>query len=163
MSLLRVLRVICVVAASLSIVGLTKNMSPEALKHPSRLIKVSMILYIVSWALLLFILLLVARQRAEIEAGERRILLAVALSVVFLLVRLLYAVLLWFATSAVFNFMDGSNTAMLLMSVLPEIAVVIVCLLVGMTLSANVRQSHSPEPYQRTQYGYVEARGMSPV
>lgn len=106
----------------------------EALKHPGSLIKIAMILFIVAWVLLLLALAILTRHVSVIQAGERRILLAVGLSAAFILVRLIYAILIWFATSSVFNLYNGNNTAMLIMSVMPEFAITIVCLVIGLTL-----------------------------
>lgn len=132
--LLRLLRLVSIAGAILSIVAFTENMSMEALKHPGSLIKIAMILFIVAWVLLLLALAILTRHVSVIQAGERRILLAVGLSAAFILVRLIYAILIWFATSSVFNLYNGNNTAMLIMSVMPEFAITIVCLVIGLTL-----------------------------
>lgn len=68
------------------------------------------------------------------EAGEHRLLVAVGLSAVFIFVRLLYAILIWFAANSTFNFASGNDTVMLFMSVLEEFAVVIICIAIGLTL-----------------------------
>lgn len=67
----------------------------------------------------------------------------------FILVRLIYAMLVFFLADETFNFLDGSTTALLVMSVLEEFGVVAVCLGVGMTLPTV---KYSGIPLQSTEY-----------
>lgn len=127
----RLMTILCMV---LSIVGITSDMSPEGLSHPDIKVKVGAILYIVIWALMCLYLAVLIWRRYALEKGERRILVAVAISAPFILVRVIYSLLIWFAHDSAFSLFNGSVTVQLVMSVLEEFAVVIVCLGVGMTL-----------------------------
>lgn len=128
-------------------------MTPQALMHPNGKIKAAMALFVISWVGLCFLLGLLAFYRAEIEAGERRILLAVGVSTVLVFVRLIYAMLIFFVADETFNFLDGSTTALLVMSVLEEIGVVAVCIGVGMTLPVRGNVKYSGVPLDGTEYG----------
>jgi hypothetical protein len=78
--------------------------------------------------------------RSSIEKGENRTLAAVVVSAPFILVRIIYAMLLFFLANSTFNMIDGNNTVQLVMSVFDELIVVFVCLAVGFTL--GVREKH---------------------
>ena len=134
-------RILTVVAMALSIAGLTANMSAEGLQHPDIKVKIGMILYVVCFALMLALLALLATRCDSIERGEKRTLLAVALSSPFILVRLLYALFIWFLNNPKFSMLNGNVTIQLVMSVLEEFVVVIICLVVGLTLRVRNRES----------------------
>lgn len=72
-----------------------------------------------------------------IQNGERRLVLAVAISVPFILVRLIYSAILSFAHNPRFNLISGSVTINLVMAVLEEFVVIIVCLGIGLTLRVH--------------------------
>ena len=116
-------------------------MTAEGLQHPDIKVKVGMILYVISWAQLALFLVLVAWRSEFVEKGERRTLVAVGLSVPLLLVRMIYALLIWFLHDSTFSMMGGNETVQLVMSVLEEIAVVIICLAIGMTLKVRGKTS----------------------
>lgn len=125
-------------------------MSAEGLMNPDIKTKVGMILYVVAWALLVLILLALARHSGSMEKGERRSLVAVAISTPFILVRVLYALFVWFLHDAMFSLMNGNVTVQLVMAVLEEFAVVIVCLGIGLTLQVRGKLTKS----DRDQTGY---------
>lgn len=133
-------RVVTIVALGLTVSGLTWNMTLDGLKHPSGVVKVGMILYLVSWFVMCMFLGILFLYRSSIEKGENRTLAAVAVSAPFILVRIIYAMLLFFLANSTFNRIDGSNTVQLVMSVFDELIVVFVCLAVGFTL--GVREKH---------------------
>ncbi|KAF7716105.1 Uncharacterized protein PECH_006532 [Penicillium ucsense] len=135
----RAFRLLTVAALVLSIVGITSDMSVQGFEHPDIKVKIGMILFIVCWAVLVAILALLSLRLDSIERGEKRTLLAVALSAPFILVRLLYALFMWFLHNADFNMLNGNVTVQLVMSVLEEIVVVVVCLAIGMTLRVRRR------------------------
>ncbi|KAK1142060.1 hypothetical protein N8T08_008266 [Aspergillus melleus] len=130
-------RIVTIVALALTIAGLTSDMSVEGMKHPNTRVKVGMILYIVCWVGLCVLLAILYLRRSSIGKGEDRALLAVAISAPLLLVRIIYAMLIFFLANSTFNALDGDNTASLLMSVLEEIGVGIVCLAIGFTLKVR--------------------------
>ncbi|KAJ5359264.1 uncharacterized protein N7496_011677 [Penicillium cataractarum] len=138
-------RILTVVAMVLSIVGLTANMSAEGLQHPDIKVKIGMILYIVSWGVMVAMIALVALRKSSVERGEKRTILAPALSSPFILVRVLYALFVWFLHDSKFSLLNGNVTIQLVMSVLEEFAVVIICLGVGMTLRVRSKESQRGE------------------
>lgn len=141
----RAFRLLTVVAMAISIAGITSNMTAEGLEHPDIKTKIGMILYIVCWAVMVLMLLVITVQRGSLERGEGRTLLAVAISSPFILVRVIYAFLIWFLHNSTFSILDGSETVALVMSVLEEFAVVIVCIGVGMTLRVRGKQVNRSE------------------
>lgn len=133
-------RIITIVALALTVTGITWNMTPEALKTPNTEVKIGMILYFVSWVILCVGLVVLFFTRSKIAEGEHRNLLAVAISVPFLLIRTVYAILVFFEANNTFNALDGNTTVQLVMSVLMEMVIVFVCLGIGFTL--HVREKN---------------------
>ena len=68
------------------------------------------------------------------EAGEKRILSAVAASLPLLLIRLIYASVYTFGNSRRFSALSGSVTILLCMALLEEMAIVLIFEGVGLTL-----------------------------
>ncbi|KAJ5155801.1 hypothetical protein N7492_008604 [Penicillium capsulatum] len=135
-------RVITIVALALSVSGLTWDMSIEALKNPNTEVKVGMVLYLVSWALLCGMLGILFLCRSSLEDGENRNLAAVAISAPFLMIRIIYSMLVFFLANSTFNILDGNVTVQLVMSVIEEIIVVFVCLGIGYTLRVREKPAH---------------------
>ncbi|RDH39642.1 hypothetical protein BDQ94DRAFT_7323 [Aspergillus welwitschiae] len=123
--------VLCIVGSSMSssLQGITNSI--EA--------KVGDVLYVIAWACLCVLLLVVGSKYASIEDGEHRLLLAVGVSVPLLLVRLIYSLLSVFTHNPTFNMFTGNVTVFLVMAVLEEIVIVGICLGVGMTLEVRQR------------------------
>ena len=124
-------------------------MSPSALaklqSNPGTKIQVAIILFTISWALLCLILFLLLGRWAAIERIEHRSLIAVGVSAVLILVRVVYVLLIFFVANSTFNFLNGSPTARLVMSVLEEFGVVFVCLGVGLSLPVRGPEEPSIE------------------
>ena len=96
--------------------------------------KVGVVIFIIAWIILCGLLANLAMRSACIDKSERRLVLAVAVSVPFILVRLIYSVILSFAHNPRFNLISGSVTINLVMAVLEEFVVIILCLGIGLTL-----------------------------
>ncbi|KAL4796717.1 hypothetical protein BDV19DRAFT_387909 [Aspergillus venezuelensis] len=127
-------RILTIAALAVTISGITSDMTPHGLRTPNTEVKAGMVLYMVSWAILCVLLNILYLRRTSLEIGEERTLVAVAISAPFLLIRIIYAILLWFVADDAFNAVDGNNTAQLFMAVFEEIVVVGVCLGIGMKL-----------------------------
>jgi hypothetical protein len=125
---------VTITSLALTIAGITADMSPQAMQNPNIKIKIGMVLYIISWAQMCLYLGILGWHQASLEKGERRTLVAVAVSAPFVLVRVLYSVLMWFLHNSDFGLFGGNVTVQLAMAVLEEFVVVIVCLGIGMTL-----------------------------
>lgn len=136
-------RILVTVAMVISIVGITADMSAEGLAHPDIKAKIGMILYLVSGAQICLMVAFFAMHRDAIGRGEKRTLLAAAISTPFILVRLVYATLIWFLHNSSFSMIGGNVTIQLVMSVLEEFAVVITCLGVGITLRVRGKEQGS--------------------
>jgi hypothetical protein len=80
------------------------------------------------------ILGLLAMRIATVPQGEKRLLLAASVSVPFLTVRIVYALISDFANNPDFGVLNGNTTIYLCMGVLMEMFVVIISLVVGFTL-----------------------------
>ncbi|KAJ6022372.1 uncharacterized protein N7446_012725 [Penicillium canescens] len=130
---------------ALTVAGITADMSPQAMQNPDIKIKVGVILYIISWAVMCLFLAILAWHRGSLEKGEHRTLVAVAISTPFLLVRIHYSVFMWFSHNPDFSLFNGNVTVQLVMSVLEEVVVVVVCLAIGMTLRVRGKTSSREE------------------
>ena len=127
---------VSLVGLILSIVGATQN---SDITHGliTTETKVALVLFLVTWLAVCGILVLIANQSHRIEQGEHRLLLAVAISLPLILVRLVYSFVYAFGHLASFNMLSGNVTIQLVMSVLEEIVIVFVCLGVGLTLQVR--------------------------
>lgn len=83
----------------------------------------------------LFLLTMItARDFNKIPGGERRMFVAIVLSLPFLAVRILYSILSQFSNSKTFSMMNPQIWARILMSVIEECVVVIMFTIVGLTI-----------------------------
>jgi hypothetical protein len=98
---------------------------------PSNLTKAGLGLFILSFLLIILSTFFLSFDVSHAELGEKRLLLAVALSLPFLLVRLIYSCIAVFGSDTTFR----SNTTILLcMAYLMEFIVVVIYEAVGLTL-----------------------------
>ncbi|KAJ5902696.1 hypothetical protein N7495_003224 [Penicillium taxi] len=149
-------RIFNIAALSVTIAGISASMSVEGLQNPDTKAKVGMILYIVAFALLCLLLAIILLRCSSIPKGEHRAVLAVAISMPFIFVRLIYVVLIWFLHDHTFNMIDGNNTVKLVMSVLEEFAVIIAFLGIGLTLQVRRQSSIIPKDDVSDQTGVEE-------
>lgn len=132
-------RVMNVIAMILTFTGVTWDMSPETFRSPNPQVKIAMLLYLTSWFILCLGLIRLVFHRGRIADGEYRNLFAVAISVPFLLIRIVYGLLIWFKANNKFNGLDGKGVPRLFMVVLQEIVVVFVCLFFGVGVDVRER------------------------
>jgi len=97
-------------------------------------IKAAIIIFLVVYLSTVVILGYVYRRVSQIPPGEKRILVAVALSFPFIAVRLVYALISDFAGLESFSLALGNTTIYLCMAVIMEIIVMIIIIAVGLTL-----------------------------
>jgi NADH:ubiquinone oxidoreductase subunit 6 (subunit J) len=124
----------------LTLVALTSG-SATALGKPATLTKVGVVLFVAAWAGLCLLLVIMVVKSSLVQKGERRLIIAVAISVPFILVRLIYSMVVVFANNRHFNIVTGSVTINLVMAVLEEFVVTIVCISVGLTLQIRPKES----------------------
>lgn len=96
--------------------------------------KVSLGIFIASFVIILAITIILSRSISHAESGEKKILLAVALSLPLLLVRLVYSAGYTFGDKQSFNSLDGSVTILLCMALLEEMGIVLIYEGAGLTL-----------------------------
>ncbi|CAF9921131.1 MAG: hypothetical protein ALECFALPRED_001716 [Alectoria fallacina] len=120
---------------------------------PQTLTKVGLGLFIASFVAIMATAAILSLSISHAEPGEKRILLAVAVSLPLLLVRLIYASIYTFGKSSDFSALSGSVTILLCMALLEEIAIVLVYEGVGLTLRKVIKQDvatgEQNRPFQR--------------
>lgn len=89
---------------------------------------------IVAYVILVLSTIIVATQISHAEAGEKRLVLAVGLSLPFILIRLVYAAMSTLANNPSFSSLTGDANIQLGMAVIMEIIVVIIVEAIGLTL-----------------------------
>ena len=137
----------------------TKNYDPYAVNAES---KAGIVIFMVVFVCVVLMLGILTAQISRVEAGERRLLLAVALSRPFIFVRLIYAVLSAFRASYDFNTSFGNVIIYLCMAVLEEIAVVIICTAVGLTLRVHKTANTDVSPGEEFQEGVSGQKSGNP-
>ncbi|CAF9912386.1 hypothetical protein IMSHALPRED_000302 [Imshaugia aleurites] len=110
------------------------NYSKTGRYVPQTLTKVGLGLFIASFVAILAFTAILFMTISHAEPGERRILLAVAVSLPLLLVRLIYSAIYTFGDHMRFSALTGSVTILLCMALLEEIAIVVIYEGVGLTL-----------------------------
>ena len=124
------------VGVILSIVGTTQN-SDITQGIVTIETKIGLIFYLITWVCLCGLFVVILKRTESIEDGEHRLLLAVAVSVPLILVRLVYSYIFAFGGNSDFSLLSGNVTIQLVMCVLEEILVVLVCLGIGLTLEVR--------------------------
>ncbi|PQE25080.1 transmembrane protein [Rutstroemia sp. NJR-2017a BVV2] len=135
--MLKLVEIISLVGLILGIVGgvnASDSFTTTGKWVPGSLSKVGNALFIVSYAALVMASIITSFSIPHAEDGEKRILLGIAIALPFLFVRLLYAIISTFTHSKRFSSFTGSVTLLLCMSLLMELAVVVVYEGIGVTL-----------------------------
>lgn len=128
----------------LSIIGGTESGSDYSTTGryvPQTLTKAGLGLFIASFVAILTITVVLSSSISHAEAGEKRVLLAVALSLPLLLVRLVYGSVYIFGNSSDFSSLNGSVTILLCMGLFEEIGIVLIYEGVGLTLRKVSKQA----------------------
>lgn len=136
--IVKIVHTLAVIALILCIVGATNASSPNAIDSEDT-VKIGVILFTVVLVMLVILTVGACSAFGKTGEGEGRLLLAVICALPFLAIRLLYALLSVFAKSKAFSLATEStrsNTAALFMSVLEEMAVVVIYIAAGLKLSA---------------------------
>ena len=130
----RLIGLVSLVGVILAVVGgVNSNTSGIPTKVDTKT-KVGVVLFALTWLALCLLLAMIATRISAVELGEKRLVLAVAISVPFVFVRLLYSLLASFSKDKQFSSMTGSVTINLCMAVIEEFVVVMVLLGTGLTL-----------------------------
>ncbi len=142
--ILHALTVFTLVALVLCIVGAVKSSdsgNPDDLGEPQTLTKVGVVLFIAAWAGLCLLLIVMVYHLSLVEKGEQRLIIVVAISLPFILIRLIYSLLVVFAKNPRFNIVTGSVTINFVMAVLEEFVVAILCISVGLSLQVRPKSN----------------------
>ena len=103
--------------------------------YPIKLItKIGIIIFVAIFAVIVLITTTFMVLRSHAEPGEQRLIIAIAASLPFLIVRLIYVVLITFSHIRTFSILYGSVVALGCMAIMQEMIVVIIYIAVGMTL-----------------------------
>lgn len=140
---LRLIGLIVTVALVLGVIGSRKasqNLGTTGQYEPSSLSTAGIALIIVAYVLLVASTALCGLQASHAQPGEKRLMLAVAVSLPFMLVRLIFAAVTTFSNSGSFSVMDGNVNVQLGMAVIMEMLVVGIIEGIGIT----VQKSPSP-------------------
>ncbi|KAH8695641.1 hypothetical protein BGW36DRAFT_429511 [Talaromyces proteolyticus] len=162
--LFRLCGFIAILGIILSIVGIesTSNLT-EGMTNSK--FKAGLILYLLAWVALVVLILMAWSRYSKIEAGEHRILGAVAICTPLLLVRIIYSIVSTFGHwtynpedpehSIPFSMFFGNVTIQLVMAVVEEILIVYIMLLTGFTLSTRLKAVYEPtEPEETGETGH---------
>lgn len=135
--MLKLIELIILVGVIIGIVG-GVNASDKYVKtgiyHPGSLSKAGTALFIVSYVLLVIATAMTSFFVRHADQGEKRILLAIAISLPFLLVRLIFSIIATFTTIKNFNLLNGNVTVLLCVALIEEFIVVVVYEGTGLTL-----------------------------
>ena len=134
--ILNLLAILPVVALILAIIGGTDQVpgnTPSSMSTGVTLVRAAIIIFLVVFIFLAIITVVTSFSIRSIGKGEAPLLYAVALSIPFLLVRLIYAMLVDFDTgSTTFSYINGNVIVQAFMAVLEEFVVVLLYLGAGL-------------------------------
>ncbi len=151
MVVLRIPQTLTTVGAILCIVAATSANNIEDIDGESTL-HIGIILYLVACGALVLLTVSVALARRSAGSGEGLLIAAVAGSLPFILVRLLYSVIAVFGHDSSFNIVSGSVTVMLVMAVLEEFVVVAIYTITGLRLDVVPKDDQSRNPGRNMMY-----------
>ncbi|KAE9378590.1 hypothetical protein N431DRAFT_499386 [Stipitochalara longipes BDJ] len=146
--MLQIIQVTIIVGLILGVVGGVDagnsfeeaNAGGQHVFHPGPLNKAGSVLLISCYVAIVTITALLSIFRSHIEAGETRLLLAVVLSLPFLLVRLVYTGFSTFSYNPKFNILDGDTTIFLCVALIEELIIIIIFEVAGLTLRKQVKE-----------------------
>jgi hypothetical protein len=130
---LKIVQTPAAIALILCIVGATSASSPEDVTHEGT-VKAGVAIFLVVYILLVLLTIGAALGRRWTGRGERKLLIAVAVSLPVLLIRMIYSLLSTFSNDKIFNPVNGSTTAELFLASIQEMIVVFIYIFVGFKL-----------------------------
>ncbi|EFE29277.1 uncharacterized protein ARB_03848 [Trichophyton benhamiae CBS 112371] len=142
----RVVGLLVLLGLILSIVGINSQEDGAMSYKPNAKSKAAICVTLGVWVITVGLAFIINGNKHNLPAGEKRLLLAVAISLPFILIRLLYSLISAFSHSRRFSAVSGNVTIYLVMAVLEEMVVVITCLGVGITLQPDGVAAYRGEP-----------------
>lgn len=113
--------------------------------HLNSYSKAAVIIFTVIFVVVCLMFLVLATKVSHVPDGEKRLLVAVTLSLPFLVIRYTYALLADFAQDTRFNSFFGNATYYLCMAVLTEFVVIFICEIAGFTLRVIPKEERNLE------------------
>ena len=131
--------------------------------HPGPLNKAGTALFIVAYVVIVLATIMISFHASHAEPGEKRLVLAVAISLPFILVRLIYAIMATFTKINSFNQITGSVTILLCMSLIMEFIVVLAYEVTGLGLPTipKPQQPQVARPARSTRRNNHRTRGRA--
>ena len=126
---------VSLIGVSLGIYGGIKTGNSD---DPTKIVvesKIAVIIFTAVYIAVLVFYLLLLTQATHVQHGEKRLMLAVTLSLPLIAVRVIYALIADFANDSAFSYFNGgSATIYLCMAVIEELVVCYICILIGVTV-----------------------------
>lgn len=154
--MIRLIQVVVTVGLILGIVGGVQSgndFTSGGTYVPQTLSKVSVVLYLAGWVAIVGLSVIGYSNISSAIPGDNRILIAVAVAIPLILVRIIYAAVTMFGHLASFNLITGNVTILLCMAILEEFAVVIVYEIMGFTLDRLPKGGKNQQQMQMPAYG----------
>lgn len=139
----RIVGLVALVALILAIVGATSVSNPALIESDTE-VRVAIVLFLLCYVMILAMALFAVVCTKQLLDEERTLLRVVVLALPLLFVKILYSLLVAFSGLAEFNFVTGSKTIDLCMSVLEEMGIVLLYLYAGLKVQRAVRVEYTP-------------------
>ena len=145
-NIFRLLGLVPIVAVILAIIGGIDQSSskPSTVSSGVTLVRAGVILFLVIFIIFAAITLATFLKLRALSSGEERLLYALALSIPFILVRLIYSVIVDYAGNPQFNLVTGDVVIQACMASLMEFIVVILYLSAGLVAPKIARSNMEP-------------------
>jgi len=158
-AMIKLIHTVITVALILGIVGGTQagtNYGNTGIYKAQTLSKVGSVLFIVAYIAILLVTVIISFSVSHAEAGEKRLLLAVAVSLPLLLVRLIYSLMTSFSKLKGFNSVTGDVTILLCVALIEEMIVMVIYEGVGLTLKkiSKAQLGHTQQVPNSSTGGY---------
>jgi hypothetical protein len=140
----RLLQLLITIGLILCIVGGTSSYSSTGVYQPQATTKAGVVLYLIAFIVLVLIAAVVASKLSNAPSEDKRLVWAVIIALPFILVRIIYSLISVFSHNRHFNLITGSIIIHVFMSVLEEMAVVIIYLVIGWKTEALTPTNHGP-------------------
>lgn len=148
----RLIQLVLLIGTILAIAGgLNVSVDANGTYHTPTTSKVGVILYIVGFSGIAAVFILSVLQASVVPNKERRVPIAIATALPFVLVRLIYSVLSTFIHNHLFSVATGSTAVRLGMSVIEEFIVVAIYVVLGFLvdkLNASTRRPVASQPWK---------------
>ncbi len=129
-----VVTIICIIGLILGIAGFSSADSHDGTYHPSKIVKASMGIFLGVFALVLLLTgFLYLQLQGSLRAFQKKLFLAIGLSIPFLVVRMVYSAIADYGHDSRFTVLVGDPTVFLCMSVLEEIVAMVVTMVLGVS------------------------------